>query len=891
MTRYAMGLDLGGGGGRCLLLDLEQGVMHEASRPWRFQADPATGGIGFELDLDLIWAQLIAASQEVMDRADAAPSDIACIATTALRMGTVVIDRDGQSLFAVPNRDARAFMAGLTLAAQRGDELYERCGRWPSPIHGAARLQWLQSEAPDRFARAAHVLSISDWINHRLCGVACSEPTQAGETLLLDVRTSKWADDLIASLDLPRGIFPELRRAGERIGQLTSESARALGLTAGVPVGLGGGDTQCGLLGAGVLEVGEVGLVAGTTAPIQQVVGEPNIDGQRRLWTTHHLIADRWLLESNAGPLGEAVDWIARLLYAGSRAPVARLFAEASTTGPGARGLMSSLGAEVMDAKSMGLPIGQLTLSHLSTAHEPSARPHLARAVVEGLACAVRANLEQLAEVAGTSLAPVHMTGGLSRSEVFASEIAGVLGAPVHATAYAGATALGAALCAATAVGAHPDLQSAARAHVRLRAPAAPDPSLANERAALYQRWSIYRAARAEADRTASELTMAFAMAGGGAAAPTPERPGPSMLVTADLDASALRALQTLGPVEDQSFRRTHRMLAGATMVEAMQGHQILITEIDLLDAVSIEALPQLRIVGVCRGDPVNVDVDACTAFGIPVVHTPGRNADAVADLTLTFMLMGARRFPQAAEFLRRPGIEPGDLASLGEAFATLQGRELWNKTIGLVGFGAIGRKVAERLQGFGARLLVADPYLRPEQAALADAELVAFDALLAQSDFVSLHAAVTPETEGLMDKRHLALMRPGAWLINTARAALLDEAALIEALESGALGGAALDTFSVEPPGSDLPLVWLDNVSSTPHVGGNTSDVAAHQGELIAHQIACLLSGERPAHLVNPEVLDGFDLQAARPAPTAARLDALKAATRPVVSDLQKTR
>ncbi len=905
MSTYVIGLDFGGGGGRTILLDLHAGRTVSASRPWRFATAPGTGGLGYDLDLEAIRAVYAATTREALERAGARPEQVIGIAATAVRFGNVLLDASGEAVLAVPNRDARAAGPGIMLAMSHGDALYEATGQWPLPIHSASRLQWLQAEHPDDFARVTHVLSVSDWLAAWLCGERASDPSQATGTLLFDLHARSWSDEWVDRLGLPRDVLPEVRESGTRLGELRPDAAELLGLSPGIAVAVGGGDTQCGLLGAGATAPGDVAAVAGTTGPIQLVTEGALVDAERRVWSGHHLVPGRRVLESNCGPLGETLEWFARLLFSQASAspvghsasPVLRLLGEAATSTPGARGLLSSLGAEVMNAKAMGLPIGQLTLSHLSSADDAAPRRHLARAVVEGMACALRANLEQLVDVVhsagageqGADRGPLRLTGGLSQSDTFAGIVAGVLGEPILVPADAAATGLGAALCAAVGAGAFPDLEAAARQLVETRevAPAADE---AEAHAGLYERWTKLRAARAAADTEAATLTMPFAMGASQATearAPGAERP--RVLVAADFDAASLDALGELADVTYASFREVSRMLTGDSLVEALQGHQVFVTEIDLVDAKSIEKLPDLRIVASCRGDAVNVDVAACTAFGIPVLNAPGRNADAVADLTIAFLLMLARRLPAASAFLHDPSIAPGDMGAMGRAFGTLQGRELWQKTIGLVGLGAVGRHVAARLSGFGARVLVADPFVSAEQAALAGAELASLDRLLRESDFVSLHAAVTPETEGMIGAAELDAMKQGACLVNTARAALVDEDALVAALASGRLAGAALDTFSVEPPGADHPLVQRDDVISTPHVGGNTTDVSAHQGQIVVDDLRRLLSGERPLHALNPEVLDVFDLSAPRPTPDADTLARLAEGPAPAVSDLQK--
>ena len=180
-------------------------------------------------------------------------------------------------------------------------------------------------------------------------------------------------------------------------------------------------------------------------------------------------------------------------------------------------------------------------------------------------------------------------------------------------------------------------------------------------------------------------------------------------------------------------------------------------------------------------------------------------------------------------------------------------------------------------------------PFVTPEQAALAGCRLTDLDTLLRRSDFVSLHAAVTPATTGMIGADEFAKMKPGAFFINTARAALIDEQALVDALESGALGGAGLDTFAVEPPGFDHPLVQHPGVISTPHSAGNTVEVADHQGESVSAALLQLLRGETPRNVLNPQTLATFDWQGPKPQPDEQELARLSSKSGPAVTDLQR--
>jgi autoinducer 2 (AI-2) kinase len=499
-----MGIDLGSSGVRCLLVDTTSGATFHGTRSWTFSSAEGTFGLGHNIDLTDMWTKLGDASHSALRVAGARADDVAGIGVTSLRFGNVVLDHRGEALLAVPNRDARSAAECFQLSEAQGDAMLRDTGLWPMPIHTSARLCWLRNQQPEVLANSDCVLSLSDWVNYKLCGVLASDYTQAGCSGLFDLAKREWSWDRIDGLELPRKIFPDTKDSGSLLGKLQANAAQHLGLAAGTSVGLGGGDTQCGLLGAGAIAAGDAASIAGTTAPVQVVTSQPKVDDRGRLWSGHHVVPGRWVLESNGGPMGETLSWFARVLFPESRQSEQRLLAEAATAEMGAAGMLSTLGAEVMNARAPTMPVGQITLTHMTSSRDPNPRRHLARTVVEGYACAVRANLEQLAGVTGYGFEQLRLSGGLSRGDVFAQLLADVTGVEIIATVDPDATALGAALCGSVAAGLYANLSEASVALVKTREPRTRSAEVATASEKLYEDWSNLRAAGSETSAPAA---------------------------------------------------------------------------------------------------------------------------------------------------------------------------------------------------------------------------------------------------------------------------------------------------------------------------------------------------------------------------------------------------
>ncbi|MCU1463127.1 MAG: 2-hydroxyacid dehydrogenase family protein [Acidimicrobiales bacterium] len=321
----------------------------------------------------------------------------------------------------------------------------------------------------------------------------------------------------------------------------------------------------------------------------------------------------------------------------------------------------------------------------------------------------------------------------------------------------------------------------------------------------------------------------------------------PRALVTAPFRGEGLDTLRqiadvVLDPWIDQQPLRLYssdQLAERATTERAT----IIVVESDQVGK-SVFDVPGLVALGSCRGDPNNVDVGAATAAKIPVLRAPGRNADAVAEMAVALLFALNRHVLQADADVRDGQVYRGGSIP----YQRYRAWQIAGQTAGIVGLGAVGRALAWRLEGLGMKVISYDPYNPAATHSLED--------LLAQADVVSMHAPVTPDTTGMIGPAQFDAMKDGAVFINTARAHLHDTDALVAALLSGKVAAAGLDHFVGENLPTDHPLASMKNVVLTPHIGGATYDTEANHSRLIADDLARLLSGERPVHIVNPEVL-----------------------------------
>ncbi len=267
-------------------------------------------------------------------------------------------------------------------------------------------------------------------------------------------------------------------------------------------------------------------------------------------------------------------------------------------------------------------------------------------------------------------------------------------------------------------------------------------------------------------------------------------------------------------------------------------GKHAFIVGIDPVPADVIAAADKLRVISKYGAGLDNIDLNAARKSGIVVTFTPGANSRAVAELTMGFVFGLARNLPKA------------DRITKSGRWQRMSGIELGGRTFGIVGLGAIGRIVARLALGVGMKVVASDPFACRVDKYLEGVALVSLEELLKQSDFISLHVALTDETRGLINRENLRLVKDGAYLINTSRGEIADEAALAEALREGHLAGAALDVYQHEPPAGS-PLLELENIITSPHMGAHTQEAIERMGIMAAQNAVSVLSGGSGAHIV----------------------------------------
>ena len=282
-------------------------------------------------------------------------------------------------------------------------------------------------------------------------------------------------------------------------------------------------------------------------------------------------------------------------------------------------------------------------------------------------------------------------------------------------------------------------------------------------------------------------------------------------------------------------------------ILDAIKDADIIITEFCTVTKKMIDACSHLKVIGVLRAGTENINVAYATERNILVYNTPGRNADAVADFTVGSIICESRNIARG-----HLGLKNGDWIRIYSNSGFIP--DLPGKTVGIIGLGEIGQKVAKRLVGFDVNLLGYDPFVKDPPYGI---KMVSLEQLMEESDFVTIHVRAMKETENLVNEDLIARMKPTAYFINTSRSSVANEKALYLALKDKKIAGAALDVFDVEPPGKEYPLVKLDNVTITPHMAGGSNDAFFNSPKKLAAEMIKLWKGEPSRFIVNKQIFD----------------------------------
>ena len=347
-----------------------------------------------------------------------------------------------------------------------------------------------------------------------------------------------------------------------------------------------------------------------------------------------------------------------------------------------------------------------------------------------------------------------------------------------------------------------------------------------------------------------------------------------NLLVTTFVKGEDLERLKKyFDEIRIRGLPQISRVLEPEELIQEIQDIDVFIVEFEEITEEVLARSKHLKLIASVRAGPqANIDIEAATRRGIPILYSPGRSSDVVADFTIG-LLLAATRYIAKGHLLvktcqltevnpRRLGFAHRDIVWVTNdpenfPYLKLKGIGLTGKTLGILGLGAIGKEVARRAVAFKMNVIAHDPYVLRDEAERIGVRLVDKDTLFREADFVSVHVKVEPETAALVGKKELEIMKPTAFFINTARAAIVDQKAFYRVLKERRIAGAALDVFENEPLKPDDPLLDLDNVVLTPHIAGACYDNYEKASSIVTCGIEDYLKGARPQHVVNPDVLD----------------------------------
>ena len=467
--------DFGTSSGRCLLIDQSGMVLASSQEAWKYERLKWEGKTLWSFDPAQYWSILASCCRKALSTVGVNAADAIGVIATSQRHGAVLIDSGGQAVEAIPNCDMRSTPRWEEKANDNAQEIFDIACRWPQPIFLPAHLDWIRTHTPKKYDRIKKLLSILDWIVFCFCGEMVSEPTAAADLLVLDVEQRQWSRRLLDLFNVTPDWMPAIVPSGSVVGKLSRSSAVATGLPEGIPVLVGGADTQLGVLGLGCTQPNSVAIIMGSSVPLQMVSERPLRHVSAATWTNPHVISNQWVIESNAGDAGlhqnNVIEKIFELnirnkeLFVDKRRLLIELDSQiVQRRKTKKEHLLASLGPMVFNGRLWPQVNGVVTgIDVFNLDYE---FVDLYQALVDNIAYAIKGNFLQLREMTD-SINDVRAGGGTMNSRMWQIFLPSVLGTSLRVPVEKEVTSLGAALLAFVSLGIFGSFSEATEAMIR----------------------------------------------------------------------------------------------------------------------------------------------------------------------------------------------------------------------------------------------------------------------------------------------------------------------------------------------------------------------------------------------------------------------------------------
>ncbi len=470
-------LDFGSTSAKCLLFDLKGRNIAQVKKRWQFVQQQPVGRISPDFLAAEAWKTLSLCCREALQESGAKPDDVICVIPTSQRHGAVLLDKHGDAVFSFTNANLRSAPAWEQLSQQHGRRIYQETGRWPQEVFLPAHLCWLREQAPEVYGKVATILGIQDWLVYQLSRQLSSEPTIAGDLLLLNTATGGWSNFTAEKFGIDPALLPPLVDAGKEVGEVTRQAAVETGLNAGTPVLNGAADSQLAFLGVGAYQPLETVAVFGTSIPVMMLLEKPVFHPEAATWTNRHVFNGQWVLESNSGDSGLCLTNFRNMLLPGlvgegdlasfkDLPSLLKLDEMAGSLDGRQESLLGSWGPVIFDGRKWPVVSGALRGLNL-LGRKTAGIADLYLSLVENVGFAVLGNLKQLSKTADSTIGRVSLGGPAMESHIWQETMAGILGLPIHIPEEKEATPLGAAVLAACSSGAYRDHREAVAEMVR----------------------------------------------------------------------------------------------------------------------------------------------------------------------------------------------------------------------------------------------------------------------------------------------------------------------------------------------------------------------------------------------------------------------------------------